>query len=39
MDAVRGYSWTLPIKVYGNNMKTVMTTYTESYRMEDLITR
>jgi len=39
MDAVRGYSWTLPIKVYGNNMKTVMTTYTESYRMEDLTTR
>lgn len=36
MDNLRGYSWTLPIKVYANNMKTVMTTYAEAYRMTDL---
>ena len=35
-DALRGYSWTLPIKIYANNMKTVMTTYVEAYRMSDL---
>jgi hypothetical protein len=36
LDALRGYSWTLPIKIYANNMKTVMTTYVEAYRMSDL---
>ena len=36
MDALRGYSWTLPIKIYANNMKTVMTTYVQAFRMEDL---
>lgn len=36
MDLLRGFSWTLPIKVYANNMKTVMTTYTQAFRMEDL---
>lgn len=36
-DALRGYSWTLPIKIGANNMKTVMTTYVEAYRMEDLV--
>ena len=36
MDNLRGYSWTLPIKIYANNMKTVMTTYVEAYRMTDL---
>lgn len=36
MDNLRGYSWTLPIKIYANNMKTVMTTYTEAFRMTDL---
>lgn len=36
MDEIRGYSWTLPIKIYANNMKTVMTTYVEAYRMSDL---
>jgi hypothetical protein len=35
-DALRGYSWTLAIKIGANNMKTVMTTYVEAYRMEDL---
>lgn len=36
LDNIRGYSWTLPIKIYANNMKTVMTTYAEAYRMTDL---
>lgn len=33
MDALRGFSWTLPIRIYGNNMKTLMTAYVQSYRM------
>lgn len=36
LDNLRGYSWTLPIKIYANNMKTVMTTFVEAYRMSDL---
>lgn len=36
LDNLRGYSWTLPIKIYANNMRTVMTTYVEAYRMTDL---
>jgi hypothetical protein len=36
MDVLRGYSWTLPIKLYANNMKTVMTTYVKAYRMSAL---
>jgi hypothetical protein len=36
MDLVRGFSWTLPVKIYSPNMKTVMTTYVQSYRIEDL---
>lgn len=35
-DALRGYSWTLGIKIYANNMKTVCTTHVEAYRMTDL---
>lgn len=35
-DALRGYSWTLVIKLYAANMKTVMTTYVEAFRLEDL---
>ena len=35
-DIARGYSWTLPIKIYAPNMKTVMTLSIESYRIEDL---
>lgn len=35
-DVLRGFSWTLPIKIYANNMKTVMTTYVQAYRMSDL---
>lgn len=36
LDELRGYSWTLPIKIYANNMKTVMSTYVEAWRMSDL---
>lgn len=36
MDALRGFSWTLPIKIYSNNMKTVMSTHVESLRKSDL---
>jgi len=37
MDLLRGYSWTLPIKIYAPNMKTVMTTYVQAYRIEDQV--
>ena len=33
MDILRGYSWTLPIKIYAPNMKTVMKTYVQAYRI------
>lgn len=36
MDVLRGFSWTLPIKIYAANMKTVMTTYVQAYRISDL---
>ena len=35
-DIARGYSWTLPIKIYAPNMKTVMSLSIESYRIDDL---
>jgi hypothetical protein len=35
-DATLGYAWTLPIKIYANNSKTVMTAYTQAYRLSDL---
>jgi hypothetical protein len=35
MDVMRGYSWTLPVKIYAANMKTVMTTYVQAYRISD----
>lgn len=35
-DALYGYRWTLPIKIYAPNMKTVQTTYIQAYRLEDL---
>jgi hypothetical protein len=38
MDEVRGFSWTLPIKLYASSMKTVMTTYVQAYRISDLPT-
>lgn len=34
-DANRGYSWTLRIKVYGPNMKTVETLFVEAFRIDD----
>jgi hypothetical protein len=38
MDILRGFSWTLPIKIYAANMKTVLTTYVQAYRIEDIAT-
>jgi hypothetical protein len=35
MDSKRGYSWTLPVKIYAANLKTVMTTYVQAYRVSD----
>ncbi len=32
-DALRGYSYTLPIEIYANNAQTVMTLSVEAYRM------
>lgn len=32
-DTASGYRWTLPIKLFAPNMKTVMTTYLEAYRL------
>lgn len=36
-DLVRGFSWTLPIKIYANNLKTVMTLQVQAYRMTDYV--
>ena len=36
-DLQRGFSWTVPIKIYAANMKTVMTTSVQAYRIGDLI--
>ncbi|EKD89712.1 MAG: Tail sheath [uncultured bacterium] len=36
LDNLRGFSWTLPISIYANNMKTVMQTFVEAYRISDL---
>lgn len=36
LDEIRGYSWTSNIKIYANNMKTVMTAQVEAYRSSDL---
>jgi len=35
-DEARGYSWTLKIKIYAANMKTVQTLVIEAYRADDL---
>lgn len=35
LDEVRNYSWTLPIDIWAPGMKTVMTTYVVSRRIED----
>lgn len=34
-DELRGFSWTLPIRLYANNMKTAMQLYIQAYRMSD----
>lgn len=34
-DIARGYSWTTAVKVFAPNMKTVMTTYVQAYRLSD----
>jgi len=39
LDNLRGYSWTLPIKIYSNNLKTVMITNVQAYRQSDLISQ
>lgn len=36
MDVLRGFSWTLPIKIYAPNMKTVMRHYIQAFRISDL---
>ena len=36
MDALRGFSWGLNVSIYSPNMKTVMTTSVQAYRIEDL---
>lgn len=35
-DIARGYSWTTAVKIYAANMKTVMTTFVQAYRIDDL---
>ena len=35
-DALYGYRWTLDIKIYSPNMKTVQTFSVKSYRIDDL---
>jgi len=34
-DVANGFSWTLRIKVYGPNMKTIETLYVEAFRTDD----
>lgn len=36
-DIARGYSWTTAVKIYAPNMKTVMTTFVQAYRIEDYV--
>lgn len=36
MDQIRAFSWTVPVDVYGPNMRTVMTGYLVSRRSSDL---
>jgi len=37
LDNLRGFSWSMPIKIGADNMRTVMTTWVESYRQADLV--
>jgi hypothetical protein len=36
-DEQRGYSWTLPLSLFANNMRTVMTLRVEANRMSDFV--
>ncbi len=36
MDEIRGFSWTLPIVIGSPNMRTVMTTYVQAKRIQDV---
>jgi hypothetical protein len=36
LDAIRGFSWTTNVKIYAENMRTVMTAMVSAYRMTDL---
>lgn len=36
MDLLRGFSWTLVSQIYAPNMRTVMTTSTQAFRLSDL---
>lgn len=36
-DIARGYSWTTAVKLYAPNMKTVMTTFVQAYRISDYV--
>ena len=36
-DEQRGFSWTLPIKLYANGSKTVETLFVEAWRMSDYV--
>ena len=36
LDAVRGYSWSLPVQIYANTLRTVMTAHVEALRRSDL---
>lgn len=35
-DKNRGYSWTLPVKLYSRTSRTVMTTYVQAHRRDEL---
>ena len=37
-DIARGYSWSLRIKIYAPNLKTVATLSLEAHRIEELAT-
>lgn len=37
LDALRGYSWTLRVKIGANGMRTVMVASVQAYRYEDLL--
>jgi hypothetical protein len=36
MDKKRGYSWTTVVQLWAPNMETVMTTYVQAFRLDDL---